>query len=72
LEDGGFADAGGEGGEVGSKGGGEVGGGGGDFVAEAMEVPLRGSDGTRVEKASEPEIELRVVRACGGIAEKGE
>ena len=50
MEDGGFADAGGEGREVGSAGGGEGGRGGGDFVAETVEVLLCGGDGAGGEE----------------------
>ncbi len=72
MEDGGFADASGEGGEVGGEGGGESGGRRGDFVAEAMEMFLRGGDSTGGEELLKPTIELRVVSAGGFVAEEGE
>jgi hypothetical protein len=72
LEDGGFADAGGEGGKVGGEGGGESGGRRGDFVAEVVEMFLRGGDGAGGEELLEPGIELRVVSAGGFVAEEGE
>ena len=72
LEDGGFADAGGEGGEVGGEGGGKSGGGRGDFVAEVVEVFLRGGDGAGGEELLEPRVELVVVGAGGLVAEEGE
>jgi hypothetical protein len=72
LEDGGFADAGGEGREVGSEGGREGGRGGGDFVAETVKVFLRGGDGAGGEELLKPDLELLVVTAVGFVPEKGE
>ena len=70
MEDGGFADAGGEGREVGSEGGREGRGGRGDFVAQAVQVFLRGGDGAGVEELSEPRGELFVIVSRRLVAEE--
>ena len=72
MEDGGFADAGGEGGEVRGDGCGEGGGGGGDLVAEAVEVFLCGGDGAGGEELLEPDVERGVFGVGGWVAEEGE
>jgi hypothetical protein len=70
LEDGGFADAGGEGGKVRGERGGKVGRGGGDFIAKAVEVFLGGRDGAGGEELLEPGVESGVLGAGGRIAEE--
>ena len=54
------------------EGGGEGRGGGGDFVAEAVEMFLRGGDGAGGKELLEPRVELPVVGARGFVAEEGE
>ncbi len=57
---------------MGGEGGGEGGGGGGDFVAEAVEMFLRGGDGAGGEELLEPRIDLSVVGAGRFVAKEGE
>ena len=72
MEDGWFADAGGEGREVGGTRSGECGRGRSDFVAETAQVLLRGGDSARGEELLEPHVELRVVGTCRLVAQEGE
>ena len=71
MEYGGFADAGGEAGEVRGEGSGELRGGRGDFVAESMEMFLRGGDGAGVKELLQPRFELPVIATGGLVVEKG-
>jgi hypothetical protein len=71
LEDGGFADAGSKGREVLGEGRREAGGCVGNFVAEEVEVFLRGGNGTRRKQLLEPRFELRIVGAGQRVALEG-